>query len=133
MTNEKFYIQASIIGDVKLVNTTPHPIRFDYNGEPVELPTSGVLINAKIEEKIVQQKNGVTFVRSTFVTDEKSSQILAEIEEMYPDAIIVGSIIAAQAYPGRVFGLTPAPGYERVPVDQKRMCLDKFVTFAESR
>lgn len=41
--------------------------------------------------------------------------------------VIVGSIIAAQAYPGVVFGGVAAPGYERVA--EKRILPDKFVVF----
>ncbi|GAH77449.1 unnamed protein product, partial [marine sediment metagenome] len=46
-----------------------------------------------------------------------------------PNAIIIGSIISAQAYPGEVFAMTPAPGFERVPPDQKRMNPFKFTMF----
>jgi len=41
----------------------------------------------------------------------------------------VGSIIAAQAYPGQVVAMTPTPGYERVPPAEKRMNPDKFNIF----
>lgn len=42
---------------------------------------------------------------------------------------VVGSIIAAQAYPGRVVAMTPVPGFERVSPAEKRMRCDKFTTF----
>lgn len=41
----------------------------------------------------------------------------------------VGSIIAAQAYPGQVVAMTPAPGFERVPPAEKLMSCEKFTTF----
>lgn len=44
---------------------------------------------------------------------------------------IVGSIIAAQAYPGEVVAMTPAPGYERVAPAEKRMNPHKFTIFVK--
>ena len=63
---------------------------------------------------------------SAFVTREKA---LAKLEQENPDAIIIGSIIAAQAFPGRVLAMVPAPGFERVPPAEKRMRDDKFTVF----
>jgi len=55
--------------------------------------------------------------------------ILDQLDELYPNAIIIGSIVATQGYPGRVYGLTPYPGLERVPVEQKKMQAEKFTVF----
>jgi hypothetical protein len=63
---------------------------------------------------------------------EQSPEGLAELEQIetsLPDVLIVGSLVSAQAYPGRVVGMTPAPGFERVPPDQKRMSIVKFNVF----
>ena len=43
--------------------------------------------------------------------------------------MVVGSIIAAQAYPGLVVAMVPAPGYERRPPAEKRMRPDKFTIY----
>lgn len=43
--------------------------------------------------------------------------------------IVVGSIIAAQAYPGDVCAMIPAEGFERVPPEQKKMRPDKFTIY----
>jgi len=37
--------------------------------------------------------------------------------------------LLAQAFPERVFGMVPAPGFERVPPAEKRMRDDKFTVF----
>ena len=42
-----------------------------------------------------------------------------------------GLIIAAQAYPGRVLGMCPAPGYERVAPAEKRMTAQKFTVYVK--
>lgn len=69
------------------------------------------------------------FVRTRFVADEESAALLGEIEKTYPGAFVIGSIIAAQAFPGRVLAMVPVPGYERVAPEQKRMRADKFTVF----
>ena len=58
-----------------------------------------------------------------------SEEALTKIERENPGAVIVGSIIAAQAFPGRVLAMIPVPGFERVPPAEKRMRDDKFTTF----
>lgn len=52
-------------------------------------------------------------------------------EETHPVVTlrIIGSIIAAKAFPGVVFGMTPAKGFERVAPAEKRMNPSKFTTF----
>ncbi|MGB9804648.1 hypothetical protein [Desulfofundulus sp.] len=111
------------------INTTPHPINFDCNGEIVTVPPSGVVINASPKEEVVAVRDGVELVRTVFVGTPEGHARLDEIEEHFPGAFVVGSIIAAQAYPGRVLAMVPAPGFERVPPDQKRMRLDKFTVY----
>ncbi len=69
-------------------------------------------------------------VKTTFSASEAENAKLTLLEQQYPGAIIVGSIIAAQAFPGRVLAMVHAPGFERVPPAEKRMRDDKFTTFA---
>lgn len=115
-----------------IINVTPHPLRFQSaEGEVYEVPPSGVVINARaVEESAGAHPSGAELVRTRFVADPASEEALARLEAENPGAIIVGSIIAAQAFPGRVLALVPAPGFERVTPEQKRMRDDKFTTFA---
>lgn len=123
---------AVVFGNgVCVLNTTPHPITMqDMDGKLVVVPTT-VLINAKAEEKQVDD----LFVETVFAGTVEGTAIIREIEEAYQEArcaerlVIVGSIIAAQAYPGKVVGLCPVPGYERVAPAEKRMRCDKFTVF----
>lgn len=116
---------------MKIINVTPHEVRFldPVTGEEFVVPPSGVVINAHPEERLLAVQDGVEFVRTCFVREEASEAALRMLREEHPSAIIVGSIIAAQAYPGEVVAMTPAPGFERVPVDQKRMNPRKFTVF----
>ena len=113
---------------VRVINVTPHPIRFQDGDELVEVEPSGIIINARIEEKIV--KEGVPMlVTSTFKPDKDSEEALSKIEKEHPGVLVVGSVIAAQAFPGRVVGMVPVEGFERVPPEEKRMRSDKFTIF----
>lgn len=118
---------------VCVLNTTPHSLTIqDVNGELVTVPTS-VLINAKAEEKTVDD----LFVTTVFVGTPEGTETIRDIEGTYKETrctdrlIIVGSIIAAQAHKGKVVGLCPVPGYERVAPSEKRMRCDKFTVFTE--
>lgn len=131
--NAETEISATIFdNNVCVVNTTPHPINMqNTDGELVTVPCSGILLNAKAVEKQVNS----LLVKTEFVGTEEGKQSISAIETAFHSLckdetlIIVGSIIAAQAYPGKVFGLTPVPGYERVAPAEKRMRCDKFTTF----
>lgn len=114
---------------VTVINTTPHSIRFmQEDGKIVEVESS-CIINAKVEETVVNTVNGISFVKSTFVGSEEGGNIIEMIRKSNPNALIIGSIIAAQAFPGKVFGMTPCKGFERVAPSEKRMSTIKFTTF----
>ncbi len=122
---------------LKVANVTPHAITFwtPEWSEPVEVTPSGKIINAKpnevrvggicdgscgmprgkaLEECGCGQPESATLVETTFTTSPDAEEILGWCESH--QAVPVGSIIAAQAYPGRVVAMTPAKGYERVAV-----------------
>lgn len=111
-----------------IFNATPHTIRFWQEGwdEPVEVEPDEV-INATIEEEIVAEGD-YTLVQTVFKPTQRGFEVHAEAKASGAD-LVVGSIIAAQAYPGLVVAMTPAPGFERVPPAQKRMNPGKFTVF----
>lgn len=119
---------------VVLVNTTPHPIIIqDMNGNLLKVPTSE-LLNAKPIE--VPYGDSGLFVTTEFVGSQEGEQLITDIrnefvktQDQNDTLVIIGSIIAAQAYPGQVSGMVPVPGYERVAPDQKRMRCDKFTMY----
>lgn len=113
---------------LKIFNATPHPITFWSEDWPdiVEVPCDTV-VNAEPQENVAKSDNGVTFVRTLFVGTDEGREIVAQA--MAQGAVVVGSIIAAQAYPGFVVAMVPCKGYERVPPVEKRMRPDKFTLF----
>ena len=133
---ERIYESARphAVGTVQIVNTTPHPINFWLNGLNVVVPTSGIVINAKPEEREIENRDGMTFVETVFIGTDEGRADIAAIKRAWPvrELVIVGSIIAAQAYPGDVAAMVPAPGFERVPPAEKRMRADKFTIYPGS-
>lgn len=129
------------IEGLKIVNTTPHPINFlsEKTGREYQVEPCGFVLNATPEEEVVHpfgdERGEVALVRTVF---KPSPEGLAFIESLMTgsvpgyqilEKIVVGSIIAAQAYPGRVVAMTPAKGFERVPPAEKRMNLFKYTIF----
>jgi hypothetical protein len=132
---------------ITIFNATPHVVRFWSEGweKPVEVETDEI-VSASVEEEVVkvmdfppaidnmnqrdleQGTERITYVRTVFGPTAEGAEIISRAAEG-ADLIIVGSIIAAQAYPGRVVAMTPAPGYERVPPAEKRMNPHKFTVF----
>ncbi|MBT9145629.1 MAG: hypothetical protein DDT42_01503 [candidate division WS2 bacterium] len=115
-----------------IINVTLHEVTFQCgeSGVCYTLEPSGVVINATpIEQECAPHSCGVALVRTTFVASAAEEEKVALLERDNPGAILAGSIIAAQAFPGRVFAMVPAPGFERVPPAEKRMRDDKFTTF----
>ena len=127
---------ATIDGRV-LVNTTPHELTFQsLAGELVTVPTSVpkgekvgfAVLNAKANEVQV----GEDLVMTTFSPTPEGLALLEAIEAWaaikHPNETlrVIGSLVAANGYPGRVVGMCPVPGFERAPQGQKRMRTDKF-------
>ena len=128
---------VEFLNHVVVVNTTPHDVAMqDMDGLIVTVPPCGSLVNASAKEMPVD-KTGL-FVKTVFTGTPNGEQVIKELNEQfnrlnYPKGyrlVILGSMIAAQAYPGKVFAMTPVPGFERVPPAEKRMRCDKFTTYA---
>ena len=117
---------------VTIVNTTPHAITFFDEGDDalVTIPSdSDYIINAKVEE-IITKKGVIELTTPKFIPCEEGYNIINRIhEECGKEVIIIGSILAAQSYPGLVYGMVPCVGYERVAPAEKRMRCDKFTTY----
>ena len=118
---------------VVVYNTTPHAVTIqDVDGTLVSVQPEKLLNASPVEESVSD-----IFVTTKFVGTEAGEQLIREIQDEFEaeyggtDArlVIVGSIIAAQAYRGKVAGLCPVPGYERVAPAEKRMRCDKFTVF----
>jgi len=112
----------------RIVNTTPHEITFRQKDRDVTVPPGDIVVNAEPVESVVRELDGIQFVRTEFQADPEVEEIVREIAEK-TGAVIVGSTIAAQTFPGLVYAMTPVPGFERVPPSEKRMNPKKFTTY----
>jgi hypothetical protein len=114
---------------VVVVNTTPHPLTFE-DSVTKELVTVASNMEALVNAKAIETEVRPHFVKTIFEPNEDGKQKIKAIKDcLGEEAVIIGSMIAAQAYPGDVFGMTPCPGYERVAPSEKRMSDSKFTTF----
>lgn len=114
---------------LRVVNATPYAITFLGADDAVITVASApeLVLNARMVERPVAEHLVTTVPTGT----EDGEALIAEIKAVYPDALIVGSMIAAQAYRGQVVAMTPAPGYERVAPAEKRMSTEKFTIFVD--
>jgi len=116
----------------KFVNLTPHVIRFWQKSwaEPVEVESDGILSATVVERPTRGVHKELEYVTPTFKGNESGYKLVAAMCDEYgEDTLLIGSIIAAQAYPGHVVTMVAAPGYERVPPAEKRMRPDKFTVY----
>ncbi len=90
------------------------------------------IISASVKEEQVGSQpcsgGDVQLVSTVFSPTQEGENIIRQAQQAGAD-VIVGSIIAARAYPEQVVAMTPAPGYERVPPEEKRMNPHKFTIF----
>ncbi len=114
-----------------IVNVTPHPIRLQSSdGEVYQVAPCGVIISAQATEQPAgTHPSGAELVSTRFMATPEAEAELSRLEKENPGAIILGSIIAAQAFSGRILAMVPVPGFERVPPAEKRMRDDKFNVF----
>ena len=112
---------------VTVFNGTPHPVTFwdESWEEPISVQPDH-RIDADSTEKVVSDNGTYSLVKTEFVAQKAGWEVIHSVPE---GVIIIGSIIAAQAYKGFVCAMVPAPGFERVPPDQKRVRPDRFTVF----
>jgi len=112
-----------------VINATPHGITMQDTDSKVIQVDSSCVINATAETVKISS----VLCKTKFIADDNTLQFLKELHDTYDGEkplMVVGSMIAAQAYPGLVVAMTPVPGFERRPPAEKRMRADMFVTYA---
>jgi hypothetical protein len=113
-------------------NATPHEMHF-YCGDGVVVSApSDTIINATPVTRRVEEHPTYHIVELHFQPLPLGEQIIREIREETPDALIVGSIIAAQAYPGEVVASVPLQSQRyRKEYAQRLVRSDRFTTYAK--
>jgi len=116
---------------VRVVNTTLHDITFRRSGIEDFLqtvPPSGTVINAVPFTDTIEVANGVSIVRTKYEGNPDGFKFLKDIP-MDSSIIIIGSIIAALAYPGKVKSLIAWKGYKQLPPHERVYVYNKFRVF----
>lgn len=120
------------INGVKVVNTTPHAITLVDSSLSfqVSVPSSGALVNAKVQTQDVDSNiKGVTLNTPKFIADTTTLTILQQFKHDYPDVVVIGSILACQAYTGLVYGLIAHPDFQRVAPADKKMLYNSYTIY----
>ena len=129
---------------LEILNTTPYPIQFLFQDRHTEvINPCGFILEAKSERKAhcAYRQPEWEFTEYYDVStptpegevwlDHIDKQMEGEDAEEF--LLVVGSVVAAQAYPGRVVATIPTPESEGMPTDQQVMRTDGFIIFREYR
>lgn len=118
--------------DIIACNCTPHPIRFQDGDMVREVEPSGYTLRASPIEEQVSEKGAIpVLVITKFAPSDEGTKDLESLERR--EILPIGSIISAQAWPGRVYGLVSVEGYERKPPAERLYRSDKFNIFGGLR
>ena len=130
MKNNVKFNEVTFSNGIMVVNTTPHLIRFiEENGNIVEVQPSDIIINADVVDESVYENEELKLVTPTFLPTTGGKQDIELINKELPGALIIGSIIAAQAYPKQVVAMVPHPDFVRVPPAEKKMLTNRFTIY----
>lgn len=116
-----------------IYNVTSHDLHFYVDGKrPVVAPTDGI-VNAAPETADVLVNNRYTLVSVKFNPIASGWEVINRIKGERADALIVGSMIAAQTYPGDVVASVPYHGSRGFSQFKKLIRSDRFTIFPKER
>lgn len=84
-----------------ICNCTPHPLTMAYEQQVFEIPVDA-FINAKIDNRLIEKHKTYNLVNMIFLPIQEGWDIIKCLNKKYPGALLLGSIIAAKAYPGKI-------------------------------
>lgn len=120
--------------DLTIFNATPHPLNFwDPITKEVTVAKSDIIINTRPVETVVERWKGAEFVTVAYQPEDSGTDLIRFIEAEHPNTLIVGSVLAAMAYPGEVVASIPLKGGDRLrsKTASRRVCSDRFTTFQQ--
>lgn len=131
MENTDRSFAAHRVGGVTVVNATPHEVTFLVGENEIVVPPSGATLKADPSDEVVGRVADAEIVRVAFRRSAEGDAELAAIRAQHPDALIIGSMISAQAFGYPVVALVAAPGHERLPPTARRYRADRFTAFGD--
>ena len=120
--------------DITIFNATPHPLNFwDPITKEVTVAKPDIIINTRPVETVVKKWQKAEFVTVAYQPEDSGRDLIRFIKEEHPETLIVGSVLAAMAYPGEVVASIPLKGGDRLrsKTASRRVCSDRFTTFQQ--
>ena|SRR5687768_10157837 len=112
---------------VLVVNLTPHDLLFGVGNAVIVAPSDGVL-NALPVNEMVYETTGYQLTNLSFRPMREGIAYIKRLREQYPDALLVGSNIAAQTYREEI--VAPVPMLKGQAFQRKRLVRpDLFTTY----
>ena len=109
--DERYAMPTTLPNGLEIVNATAHPLIFWDEQWPAPVTVeSEFVINASPSTRVLAiRSHPATHTLATICYKESDTgrQTLDMIKQLYPQAVIVGSIIAAQVYPEEVVAPLP--------------------------
>lgn len=108
-----------------LCNVSGHYITFG-NSKRIfgELPASGFLVESTPKAKKVSEFLGITLQTTEFYAKKETIKFLKIL--LKNNILPIGGVIASKTYPELVYGIVPVKGFERVPLNKKRVQINVF-------
>ena len=122
---------------VEVYNATPHRLVFYEQTWLNEVVVPGEeILTAYARNVVIGHIGEVELVKLTFQPMEEGLELIERIKRRHPKALIVGSIIAAQAYRGDV--VSPVPCYrgsreKKTRVKQEYVKASRFTIFPKEQ
>lgn len=100
-------MMPTLLGNgVEVVNLTPHPLWFACKEGLVKADPDAVLGALPVNE-IVKVEKGYSLTELRFQPLREGLDLIRKLKEKHPNALLVGSSIAAQTYRGEVVAPVP--------------------------
>lgn len=115
-----------------IYNATAHDLAFQCKDEIVIVEQDGI-INAKIEGSVLESHLNYDLLVNRYLPLPSGLAAIDTIRHNFPNALIVGSQIAAQAYPGEIVYPLPIArgkrGDNKPDKSDRLVRSDKFIVF----
>lgn len=118
---------------VLVFNATPHPLYFLCDEDAVVVVPSDKVVNAIPITETVLEHEKYTLNTVTFTYSMEGKATIREFKEREPEGLVVGSIIAAQAFPEEVVAPIPTRS-DRVgkrSSDMRLVRSDRFTVYTK--
>lgn len=112
----------------KFINLTTHPIVLQVNEKiDITIPPSGISIKIETDYELTEVNENNKLFKIKYLADKNWLKILKWLKMRYSDVVLLGSILAAYAYPKLVYAVMIVKGLEKVSRNEKKGYWNKFI------